>query len=54
MPVEPVTLYDIASWLVLAQEVEPLFGPMVTDENFLSAMRHIIAEKNAFCIRSDR
>ncbi len=46
MPVEPVTLSDIASWLVLAQEVEPLLGPMVTDKSFPSAMRQIIAEKN--------
>lgn len=53
MPVNLVTINDINSWIALAQEVESLFGPMVADQNFLSAMRQIIAEKNAFCIRSD-
>jgi hypothetical protein len=30
---------DIAAWLDLAAEVEPLFGPMVADPGFHAALR---------------
>jgi GNAT superfamily N-acetyltransferase len=42
---------DIPSWLRLAAEVESLFGPMVNDERFLSALRRNVERGTAFCIR---
>ncbi len=33
---------DIPAWLVLAAEVEPLFGPMVNDPSFHRALRNNI------------
>ncbi len=46
-----VTAGDIDAWLALAEEVEPLFGPMAGEEGFSRAVREIIAAKKAFCIR---
>ncbi len=46
-------LSDFAAWLALAREVEPLFGPMADEAGFQEAIRDAIANKRAFCIRSD-
>jgi len=44
------TIEDVASWLELAQEVEPLFGPMPA---FQATLLRKIGEGSAFCVRSD-
>ncbi|PWV64581.1 GNAT family N-acetyltransferase [Plasticicumulans acidivorans] len=44
---------DFLSWLALAREVEPLFGPMVDEEGFHAALRQAIGGEAAFCIRHD-
>jgi broad specificity phosphatase PhoE/GNAT superfamily N-acetyltransferase len=43
---------DIPSWLDLAAEVEPLFGPMVDDPRFHEALRRNVARGTAFCLRA--
>ena len=48
-----VTIADIDDWLEIAVEVEHLFGPMVSDENFHNAIKLVINENRAFCIRSN-
>ena len=47
------TIADYDSWLALVREVEPLFGPMVDEISFRSALKRAIKEKNAFCVYSD-
>ena len=42
---------DVASWLGLAAEVEHLFGPMVNEPSFMSALTRNIERGSAFCIR---
>lgn len=42
---------DIPAWLVLAAEVEPLFGPMVEEPGFMRALRRNIARGTALCVR---
>ncbi len=42
---------DIPAWLVLATEVEPLFGPMVNDPAFHRALHKNIGRGTAFCAR---
>jgi GNAT superfamily N-acetyltransferase len=42
---------DIPAWLVLAKEVEPLFGPLVNDPSFLSALHRNVDRGTAFCVR---
>lgn len=44
-------LDDIPAWLVLAAEVEPLFGPMVNDPQFHAAIERSIGAGMAFCVR---
>ena len=44
---------DIAAWLDLAAEVEPLFGPMVDDPGFHKALRRNIERGTAFCVREN-
>lgn len=44
---------DIPGWLVLAAEVEPLFGPMIEDSNFHTALSDSIAQDRALCIREN-
>jgi GNAT superfamily N-acetyltransferase len=44
---------DVPSWLALAAEVEPLFGPMVHEPGFLEALRRNIARGTAFCVREN-
>jgi GNAT superfamily N-acetyltransferase len=42
---------DFPAWLHLAKEVEPLFGPMVHETQFLDALRKNINRGSAFCVR---
>ena len=42
MKIDPVSKEDIKNWLQLAGEVEPLFGPMIEDPDFLSAIEMAI------------
>ncbi len=42
---------DIRGWLDLAAEVEPLFGPMVAEPTFHTALERNIDRHTAFCIR---
>ena len=44
---------DFESWLELAREVEPLFGPMAHDPVFQRALLRNIARGTAFCIREN-
>ena len=45
--------YEYTEWLKLAAEVEDLFGPMVDSEEFQTAIRECIENKNAFCVADD-
>jgi ribosomal protein S18 acetylase RimI-like enzyme len=51
MRVQTATEADIPAWLLLAAEVESLFGPMVDDPGFLNALARNIERESAFCIR---
>jgi GNAT superfamily N-acetyltransferase len=42
---------DVPAWLVLAKEVEPLFGPLVDGPSFRSALDRNVARGTAFCVR---
>jgi GNAT superfamily N-acetyltransferase len=42
---------DVRSWLDLAAEVEPLFGPMLDTPEFHEALRRNIGRGTAFCVR---
>ena len=42
---------DIASWLEIAREVEPLFGPM---PRFKATLQNNIALGSALCVRDER
>src|SRR4051794_9343674 len=42
---------DVRSWLDLAAEVEPLFGPMLDDPGFYQALLRNIERGTAFCVR---
>jgi ribosomal protein S18 acetylase RimI-like enzyme len=53
MQVALASIDDIPSWLSLATEVEPLFGPMVNDPGFHKALRETIECAGAFCVRED-
>jgi len=44
---------DFVGWLRLAQEVEPLFGPMVQDPGFRNGLRQAIIDGHALCIRAE-
>lgn len=48
MKVVPATAADIASWLEIVREVEPLFGPM---PRFDITLKTKIAEVAAWCVR---
>lgn len=43
---------DVPSWLVLAAEVEPCFGPLVVDAGFRNALHKNIARGTALCVRA--
>jgi ribosomal protein S18 acetylase RimI-like enzyme len=47
--VEPAELDDVAQWLLLAREVEPLFGETV-DRGFDRAIRANVERGSAFCV----
>jgi len=49
--VEPATEDDVQSWLRLALEVEPLFGPLIAT-GFEERLRANIRRHSAFCVRS--
>jgi GNAT superfamily N-acetyltransferase len=42
---------DFPAWLILAKEVEPLFGPMVNEPSFHRALQKNIDRRTAFCVR---
>ncbi|NLP04238.1 MAG: GNAT family N-acetyltransferase [Fibrobacter sp.] len=44
---------DFERWILLAREVEPLFGPMAEELDFQEALRHAISSSTAFCIYSE-
>ncbi len=46
-------LEDIPAWLQLAEEVEPLFGPMLNAPGFQRALRKNVDRWTAFCIREN-
>jgi len=50
--VVPAQPEDIPAWLILAAEVEPLFGPMVAEPSFQRALRKNIERGTAFCVRA--
>jgi GNAT superfamily N-acetyltransferase len=45
-----VTNQDLNAWMELAGEVEPLFGEMVGNEDFISGIKGCIATQSAFCV----
>jgi GNAT superfamily N-acetyltransferase len=51
--VQLATVDDIPAWLLLAAEVEPLFGPMIQEPSFLAALINNIQRGSAYCIRND-
>lgn len=51
--IDTVRHTDIAKWRELAREVEPLFGPMISDAGFLQAMETVIREQRAYCLREE-
>ncbi len=48
--VREATPDDFNSWIELAREVEPLFGPMVDDAAFREGLKRAIEEKIAWCV----
>ena len=44
---------DFDEWILLAREVEPLFGPMADEIDFQEALRQAISSSTAFCIYSE-
>ena len=52
MVVKYAHLNDFEQWLALAREVEPLFGPMIKDDGFKSALMDAISNQTALCISS--
>ena len=53
MKVQIAKIEDFENWLQLAKEVEPLFGPMAEEVSFQTALKDLIAQKQAFCIKQD-
>lgn len=45
-----VTNQDLDAWMELAREVEPLFGEMVGNEDFINGIKGCIASQSAFCV----
>jgi len=52
--IEDIKNSDIGNWLELAQEIEPLFGPMVGEAGFHEAIKTVLGKDRAFCLRDDR
>ena len=44
---------DYSTWINIAKEVEPLFGPMADSVEFQEGIRNCIESNNAFGIRND-
>lgn len=44
-----VTNQDLNAWIELAREVEPLFGEMVENENFINEVKDCISNSSALC-----
>lgn len=53
MRVTAATHGDVSAWLDLSREVEPLFGPLVDNPDFLAVLRRTIDNGAAFCVRAD-
>lgn len=53
MKIDAVGKKDVVVWMDLAKQVEPLFGPMVGQDDFHTAMKEIISKQNAFCARDE-
>lgn len=53
MRIDVVKKTDIANWLELVREVEPLFGPMIGEAGFQEGLAEAIAEERAFGVRND-
>ena len=51
MKVQTAQSKDVDAWLGLAAEVEDLFGPMVNEPSFMSALTRNVERGSAFCIR---
>ena len=49
MEIRPARQEDVAAWLELAREVEPLFGPMVEDPVFREALYTAVNDGRAVC-----
>lgn len=41
---------DLNAWIELAREVEPLFGAMADNENFINGIKDCISKSSAFCV----
>ena len=53
MKVQIAEIKDFDNWLKLAKEVEPLFGPMSEETSFQNALKELIEQKQAFCIKEN-
>ena len=53
MKIDIVGKRDIVIWLDLAKEVEPLFGPMIGQDDFHTALKAIISSQHAYCARDE-
>ena len=53
MKVEISSTNDYHKWLLLAKEVEPLFGPMINEKEFQNALKEALKNKHAYCIYSE-
>ncbi len=49
-----LNLQDYDTWMELAKEVEPLFGPMTNSMAFQEGIKHCIQNNNAFGIENDK
>jgi GNAT superfamily N-acetyltransferase len=53
MHVQSAQRGDIPSWLGLAGEVEPLFGPLINNPDFRHILDKNIARGSAYCVREE-
>lgn len=53
MKIDIVGKRDIVTWLDLAKEVEPIFGPMIGQDDFHTALKTIISSQDAYCARDE-
>ena len=51
--IRKLDIEDVHAWLVIAKEVEYLFGPMVGEQAFHDGIRESILAGNAFCLEVD-